>query len=163
MSKNQHSAQDGWWAWALAAAALLAGALYWLLKSRLHGANIQPVNIDLSFTRPPSPAPFIHLAPAAPEVRAVPVVTEPEMETDPASPDDLTVLIGVGPKIAAVLKTAGIETFAKLEHADPQALKDILQAANVRLANPASWPEQARLAAAGKWEEMKEVAARFKL
>lgn len=66
--------------------------------------------------------------------------------------DDLKIIEGIGPKIADVLKSAGIRTFAQLAETDPNVITKILEEADPRLArlgNPATWPEQARLAAAG--------------
>jgi len=67
----------------------------------------------------------------------------------------LTLLEGIGPKIASVLQTAGITTFAQLAGADLGHIEQILQDAGLRLADPSTWAEQARLAAEGKWDELK--------
>ena len=162
MSHDKDTSQGMLWIWMLTAAGVLTGLLFWLWKTRLQGAKIQPVHIDLSFMRPSAYDPQVPAAPMAQAAQPVVEWTEPEIDLEPSLPDDLTVLIGIGPKIAAVLKTAGIATFADLAQADPEALQRILQAANLRLADPASWPEQARLAAAGKWDEMKAYVAHLK-
>jgi len=73
------------------------------------------------------------------------------------APDDLVAIEGIGPKIAGVLKAAGIATFADLAATDASRLSDILHDANLRLADPATWPEQAQLAAEGKWDEFKAL------
>lgn len=70
-------------------------------------------------------------------------------EATPSKIDDLEIIEGIGPKIAGVLKQAGITSFAQLAAMTPTAITAILQAANMRLADPTSWPEQARLADAG--------------
>lgn len=74
----------------------------------------------------------------------------------PKKPDDLRKIEGIGPKIAQLLTEAGIPTFAKLATAKPAKLKEILAAAGNRykMHNPATWPEQARLARDGKWDEL---------
>ncbi len=69
--------------------------------------------------------------------------------------DNLQVIEGIGPKIASVLNSAGITTFAQLSEALPARLSEIMQQAKLRLANPESWSEQAALAAAGKWDDLK--------
>jgi ribosomal protein L30 len=80
-----------------------------------------------------------------------------------AQNDDLELIEGIGPKIAAVLKSAGIVTFADLAAADQDRLTEILQQeSNLRLADPATWPEQAALAAAGKWDEFKALTEQLK-
>jgi large subunit ribosomal protein L21 len=73
------------------------------------------------------------------------------------APDDLVAIEGIGPKIAGILKAAGIATFADLAATDTSRLSDILHGANLRLADPTTWPEQAQLAAEGKWEEFKAL------
>ena len=72
--------------------------------------------------------------------------------------DDLKKVEGIGPKIAGLFVEAGIDTFAKLAKADLEKLKEILTAAGSRYAskNPTSWPKQAKMAADGKWDELKE-------
>jgi NADH-quinone oxidoreductase subunit I len=74
----------------------------------------------------------------------------------PAKADDLTKVEGIGPKINGLLKAAGITTFAALAAAQVSRLQEILAAAGARyqLADPATWPEQAALAAAGKRDEL---------
>lgn len=69
----------------------------------------------------------------------------------PAGPDDLELVEGIGPKAAAILQAAGITTFAQLATTDVARLREILAAAKLRLLDPATWPEQAKLAAAGDW------------
>lgn len=71
--------------------------------------------------------------------------------------DDLELIEGIGPKIAAVLRDAGINTFPELAAADPAALRNVLRSAGLRIADPTTWPDQARLAAEGKWEEFKTL------
>ncbi len=72
---------------------------------------------------------------------------------------DFTIIEGVGSKIAAVLKAAGIHTMEDLANANARRLKRVLKEAdgNFNLADPASWPKQAALAAAGKMEELKAL------
>jgi predicted flap endonuclease-1-like 5' DNA nuclease len=77
---------------------------------------------------------------------------------EPAPEDDLTMIEGIGPKIAASLKAHGIRTFAQLAHTDVERLQAILAEGGpaFKLAAPAveSWPEQARLAADGAWDQL---------
>lgn len=72
--------------------------------------------------------------------------------------DDLTQVEGIGPKIAEIFRDAGILTFADLASKTEDDLKELLveAGANYATKNPASWPKQARLAADGKWEELKQ-------
>lgn len=69
--------------------------------------------------------------------------------------DNLKIVEGIGPSIAGILRENGIRTFRQLAQAPVEQLVEILTRAKLnRLANPATWPEQARLAAEGKWEEL---------
>ena len=63
-------------------------------------------------------------------------------------PDDLKLIEGIGPKISGLLKDAGIVTFGQLAETYVERLQEILDAAEIRIADPSTWPEQARLAAA---------------
>ena len=69
---------------------------------------------------------------------------------------------GIGPKIASVLAGAGITTFAQLAQAEVSRLRQILEGAGIRLADPSTWPEQAALAAAGDWEGLKTLRGQLK-
>lgn len=73
--------------------------------------------------------------------------------------DDLKVIEGIGPKIAELLYRAGIRTFSDLAETSPEKLKEILRQAGSRyqMHDPATWPQQAELAAAGKWDELKAL------
>lgn len=76
--------------------------------------------------------------------------------------DDLEIIEGIGPKIASVLKAAGVTSFAQLADMAPDSIREILLAANLRLADPGSWPEQARLAASGDMTALQALQDRLK-
>ncbi len=100
-------------------------------------------------------------APAKAEApKEAPAAAAPASST---KPDDLTKIEGVGPKLASVMASAGIDSFAKLAAADPAKISEILIADNTRnkMHNPASWPQQAQLAVDGKWDELKELQDRL--
>ena len=71
--------------------------------------------------------------------------------------DNLTKIEGIGPKAAEALTAAGIDSYAALAKAKPNAIKEILTAASSRLAHldPTTWPKQSKMAADGKWDELK--------
>ena len=71
--------------------------------------------------------------------------------------DDLTRIEGIGPKISRTLLDAGVTTFAQLAALTPEQISEMLRAAKIRLAATDSWPEQARLAAAGQWDDLKAL------
>jgi ribosomal protein L30 len=115
-------------------------------------------------------APRRKAASAASAKAAAPATADALAKTDaPASAkaksyaaDDLEAIEGIGPKIAGVLKAAGITTFAELAATDAGRLSEILQGANLRLADPTTWPEQAQLAAEDKWDEFKALQSSLK-
>lgn len=85
---------------------------------------------------------------------------KPVKEKAPAkSEDDLTKIEGLGPKASEALIDAGVKTFAKLSKSTPEELKGILEKSggHFNAVDPATWPEQAELAAAEKWDELKEL------
>lgn len=72
------------------------------------------------------------------------------------STSDLTVIEGIGPKIAAALVTAGINTFDKLARATESELRTALASAGLRFApSLTTWNQQAEYAARGDWEQLK--------
>lgn len=95
------------------------------------------------------PEPEVYKQPAAAEVA-------------PAKPDDLTKLEGIGPKVKALLKEHGITTFAQLAATDVSRLSEILDAAKLQMMDPATWPEQARLLAAGDLDGFKALTDKLK-
>jgi NADH-quinone oxidoreductase subunit I len=83
----------------------------------------------------------------------------------PSEPDDLTRIEGIGPKISGVLQAAGITTFAQLADAEASRIQQILEEADPKLlqiADPTTWPKQARLAASGKWEALEKWQDRLR-
>lgn len=78
--------------------------------------------------------------------------------------DDLTRIEGIGPKIAEVFVNAGIITFADLSSKNVEELKGILTEAGDQFntATPDTWPEQAKLASEGKFEELDKLQDQLK-
>lgn len=73
--------------------------------------------------------------------------------------DDLTVIEGIGPKIAELCKGIGVSTWHQLSTKDAGALQSMLDAAGPRfqLHKPESWPQQAGFLAHGQWVEFKQL------
>jgi len=71
---------------------------------------------------------------------------------------------GIGPKISKLLNARSIYTLADLAKANVDELQQCLEEAGpqYRRANPATWPEQARLAAEGNWEALHALQADLK-
>jgi large subunit ribosomal protein L20 len=107
-------------------------------------------------TTPPAAAPATRTMSAvsfAPE----PEPAEPAQARDSGVVDDLIKIEGIGPKINTLLHEAGIHTFAELAQTDVERLREILLQAGLRVNDPTTWPEQAALAAAGKWDELQTL------
>ena len=96
---------------------------------------------------------------------AVQVVEEQEQvfeEAPPSEPDDLTRIEGIGPKINQLLLDAGISTYAQLADADVDLIDSKLDEAGITFAHPGTWPEQAKLASEGNWEELERLQDNLK-
>jgi predicted flap endonuclease-1-like 5' DNA nuclease len=70
--------------------------------------------------------------------------------------DNLEIIEGIGPKIADLLVKGGIAGFPALAATTPETLRAVLAKAGNRyaMANPDTWPEQAALAAQGRWADL---------
>lgn len=77
-------------------------------------------------------------------------------------PDDLTLIEGIGPRVQEVLRSAGVRRLSQLARMTPAQIKKLLVAAGNRISNPETWPEQARLAAAARWDQLKALQATLK-
>jgi len=73
--------------------------------------------------------------------------------------DDLTLIEGIGPKIAKLLNTAGINSYSNLSVTSLEDINLILAkgGSNYIGHDPSTWPEQAKLAAEGKWAELSSL------
>ena len=92
---------------------------------------------------------------AAPKVAAAPKAKAAAPKAAAKKADDLKKIEGVGPKIATTLIEAGIATFADLSKAKPAKISEII--ADIRGNHVVdTWPAQAKLAADGKWDELKK-------
>ncbi len=86
---------------------------------------------------------------ATPLANAAPTSTLP-INADPAKPDDLKVIEGIGPKMEKALHAAGITTFAQLSGASEADINAAIVAAGMRFApSVPTWAEQASYAANG--------------
>jgi hypothetical protein len=76
--------------------------------------------------------------------------------------DDLTRIEGIGPKIQSTLRMAGIHCYNDLVLADPAWLREVLLKANLRLADPTTWPKQAQMLAEGKLAEFEKFTSELR-
>ena len=74
-----------------------------------------------------------------------------------ANPDDLTRLEGIGPKMQSLLRGAKVYTYKQLAVADVEQLQEMVREAGLAMADPSSWPEQARLATEARWDELQTL------
>ena len=104
------------------------------------------------------------VAPAVAKTRAaaLPNKLAETSPTEPIKPDDLTILEGIGPKINNLLQEAGIHTFAQLAISEISELKAILEPAKLQFIDPSTWADQAKLAAEGKFDELKVLTDSLK-
>ncbi|MBO0937547.1 50S ribosomal protein L17 [Fibrella sp. HMF5335] len=112
------------------------------------------------------------VAPAAEDVPSAEVVTDetpavdaaPVAQTPAAGGDDLTIVEGIGPKIAELMNNAGITTFAQLADASDEVVQAVLTEAGPRynVHDVSTWNEQAALLRDGKMDEFKALTDRLK-
>ena len=87
-------------------------------------------------------------------------IIEPEVEevfaTMPGR-DDLKELAGINPKAEAILNGIGIFRFSQLAHTPVATVRRVLAEHGPLLYtyDPVTWPSQARLAAEGRWDELR--------
>lgn len=113
-----------------------------------------------------TPAPEAAAPEAAAPEAAAPETAAPEVAAPAAAPvteDDLKRIEGIGPVIAGLLRENGIFTFRQLADTPTERLTALLTEARLnRLSDPATWPEQARLAAEGQWDALEQLQASLK-
>lgn len=182
-SVQAQAAEEGrgrWWLW-LVLLLVLSVVVAWLLgretgRREAPAGTVHPAHEPKPHT-PAAPTPTTRFsapsgalpaepaeATGSPGVEPVPVAPAPATMSgapapspEPPAADDLTRIEGIGPKISSVLQAAGIATFVDLANADTAHLKQILVDAGLRIQNPSTWPEQAALAGAGRWEDLKAL------
>lgn len=74
-------------------------------------------------------------------------------------PENLEIIEGIGPSIAHLLRSSGVGTFSKLAAMTVPALQAILDKGGprFRLADPQTWAEQAALAVANRWADLRRL------
>jgi large subunit ribosomal protein L17 len=76
--------------------------------------------------------------------------------------DDLTIIEGIGPKVAKLLAGIGISSFADLAKSDYSLIRKTLDEAGYKYMEPTSWFDQAELAAKGDAEGLKKLQESLK-
>lgn len=96
-----------------------------------------------------------------------PEPAQAEVEAKPSSElkksaDDLLKIEGIGPKVAKVLRRAGIESFDDLANANAEDVQKVLNEAGLQMLNPVGWIDQAKLAAKGDWDGFEKLQRKLK-
>lgn len=75
------------------------------------------------------------------------------------SENDFTVIEGIGPKINEHLHNNGIDTYIRFSETKVDFIQQLLDEGGkrFRLAKPRTWPQQAKLAAQNRWQELKTL------
>jgi len=86
-------------------------------------------------------------------------------KTMTSKPDDLTKILGVTPKIQTLLKSESITTYVELGRCTIKKLLLILDIVNnkKKINYYTTWAKQAKIAAAGKWDELTELQKKIEL
>ncbi len=154
---------DMFWSWFLwlLGAFILGFILGWLL-SKIFGsgdsdtidykAKIKNLEADLTACRKEKST---LAATAAATTASLAAAVIPAKANDSVK-DDLTKVEGIGPKIKGLLNNDGIWSFVQLSKAEVSRIQKILDNAGsrYRVHNPKTWPDQAKMAAEGKWAEL---------
>lgn len=131
---------------------------------RAAGTTIEPAEELVEET----PAAGAEPAPAAEETTPTGQVEVPDVVVAQAILgtavviDDLTVIDGIGPKIADLCQGIGIQTWRDLAQTEVSLLRTMLHDAGPRFRSqdPSTWPEQAGLLADGRWAEFRALTER---
>lgn len=140
-------------------------------------ASAEPTAPAAPVTEPlVTPLPVTDTPPPAETITVVEAVAEPPPVAAPVAPlpparkktksggDDLTIIEGIGPKISAALVAAGIPTFEELARTPESRIRDILEAAKLRIlgnvsASIPTWSYQAQMAAEGRMDDLRQWQA----
>jgi len=81
-----------------------------------------------------------------------------KLKKGPVKKDNLKKIEGIGPKIEQLLFEAEVYTWDDLANTEISYIQAVLDKAgpNYKVHNPESWPFQAKMAAEGKWDELKK-------
>lgn len=125
-------------------------------------AEVTPVEPDPQSASPPVPADDGGVA--EPEAAGEP---DPDLDMVLAASvlgrhverDDLTVVEGIGPKIAELCAALGVTTWRQLADTEVATLQSMLDDAGSKfqMYRPATWPRQGALLADGRWEDFKSL------
>ena len=143
---------------------LLAGwLLHWLLTRWRHRPATAAPRTEPDVIAPATPAASVvaELSPSEVIAHARPIDVGAARAAgfNLKHANDLTIIEGIGPRTDDLLRANGIESFTRLAALQLADLLALLEQGgpSFRLANPATWAEQARLAAENRWAELKRL------
>ncbi len=140
-----------WWVWIFPVVFLVFLGLGLWMRSRGQGIVKPEKNLMNAALEPHS------------QPRSLPAPAAVRMDLETAGPviekqDELAIISGIGPQIANLLRQAGINSFSRLAATSPDQLVEIMRVSSPGLnVDPATWPDQARLAAEARWGELQEL------
>ncbi|MEJ2516051.1 MAG: hypothetical protein P8080_09645 [Gammaproteobacteria bacterium] len=128
---------------------LLGWLASWLIGRMIGKGTTESEPLPVAAPPPPEPKPRQKVDYAAAEAAGFRVTGD----------DNLEIIEGIGPKIAHLLRTNGVESFDTLAGMQASAVQEILTRAgwHYDLARPDTWSEQAALAAANRWEDLHKL------
>lgn len=145
-----------WYLVAIGGVALVADGARRLVKKRRQAAENPPegragteipmMSFEPTRTAPAKQSPITEPLKTTNKVKADEIKKAPKpvkSPAEPAKPDDLTEINGIGPTFAKRLAEAGITTFAAIASSTPEHLREVTHATAV--AKPEEWIAQARL------------------
>ena len=173
---------DMFWPWILwlLGAFILGLLLGWLLRQIFGGktdttdydAKINGLEVELKACRNEKSKLSASLAAATAAAAVISTAKKPDVSSlgattvlaDDSVKDDLTKIEGIGPKIKGLFNDDGIWSFVQLSESSIERLQKILDDAGprYRVHNPKTWAQQAKLAAEGKWDELKKWQGELK-
>jgi large subunit ribosomal protein L17 len=140
----QEAADKIGWVWyLLLVLAVLAGIIWWIYQQ------------SKKQSEQPSQSQFI-------AQQKQKLSKEPDLPRRERAEDDLTMIEGIGPKVARVLKDVGITNFDALSNADPVEVKNVLNEAGLQMMSPDGWIEQAQYAAKEDWDGLEKLQDELK-
>jgi predicted flap endonuclease-1-like 5' DNA nuclease len=125
------------------------------LRAELDSARRRRARGDSWSPESPSGPPMALEQPPTPDVTSATAVLGRAITLD-----DLTVVVGVGTVIESLCHGIGIRTWWDLATTETSLLRTMLRDAggSVAVNDPASWPEQARFLAEGRWTDFRVLA-----
>lgn len=93
-----------------------------------------------------------------------PKATKSEAGKSKKTKDNYSVIAGVGPKTQELLNGAGFVTYEDLANAKVDQIREILEeeGGHYKSQDPTNWPKEAKMAAEGKMDELKEWQEKVK-